>query len=101
MVEHGSIRTSSLVSDTTAPGDLAKRSKARCTGALEYWYILSLMPKISSVTSQSHRIDSSMAFLMRPFLRLVKVAWRLRSFVRRSILILFLPTVVAKRGERE
>jgi hypothetical protein len=56
------------------------------------------MPKIMRAISQSHRIDNSIAFLIKPFLRFVKVAWRLRSFVKRSILILFRP-IMSSRNE--
>ena len=47
---------------------------------------------------QSHD-ESSIAFFMRPFLRFVKVTWRLRSSAMRSMRIFLRPT--ARREGRE
>lgn len=46
---------------------------------------------MSTAMSQSHKMDSSRAFLSSPFLRFVNVTDRLRSSGMRSILIFFLP----------
>lgn len=61
----------------------------------EYWYSLLLQLKMMSATSQSHRTESSIAFFIRPFLRLVNVTWRLRSSAMRWISILRRPTASA------
>ena len=66
----------------------------------EYWYSLLLQLKMMSATSQSHRTDSSMAFFMSPFLRLVNVTWRLRSSAMRWISILRRPTASDGRRQR-
>lgn len=47
--------------------------------------------------SQSHKMDSSRAFLSSPFLRFVNVTDRLRSSGIRSILIFFLPMTTLRR----
>ncbi len=70
---------------------LAKTSRG---SEVEYSYRRLFLVVIRSVTSTPHRIDSSIAFLNKPFLRLAKVDCRARSLVIGEMVILFLPIVV-------
>ena len=61
---------------------------------LEYWNSLFCALNTMRATSQSHNTLSSMAFFIKPFLRLVKVTWRLRSSGMRTISIFFRPILL-------
>lgn len=65
---------------------------------LAYCVSLPCELKITSAISQSHKIESSMAFLTSPFFRFAKVACLLRSSLIRAILI-FLRPISAPRLE--
>mmetsp|Transcript_6398 Transcript_6398/g.25849 ORF Transcript_6398/g.25849 Transcript_6398/m.25849 type:complete len:377 (+) Transcript_6398:945-2075(+) len=62
-----------------------------------YWKSFEFELKITRAMSQSQSTDSSIAFFMRPFLRFVKVTWRLRSSVMRSMRIFLRPVLECPR----
>ena len=65
----------------------------------EYSDIRPAALKIITPTSTSHKMASSVAFLTRPALRLLKVTHRWRSFGIFSIFIFFRPMLESCTGE--
>ena len=86
--------TSWLVFDSLSLECCSRRFTILSMSLLAYSNILPCSLKMSTLTSHLHRIDSSIAFLSRPFRRFSNVTTRFRGSKIFEMVIFFRPMVV-------